>query len=194
MSRLGTLGVWVLVAAALGAVTLGASLAGPVSDSLKVSSYFTYPKTTRPDDGWTEIATDIRLPIAVLDEGDTLSIAMYSFTDNRFGSFVLRAFEEGADVRIFQEEDQTCQKDAEAERLATAGIPYRVDGHSGVMHHKFAVINNRKVITGSYNWSDAAHRQNWENIVVIESAEIAQGYQENFKLMWANGTPFAGCP
>jgi phosphatidylserine/phosphatidylglycerophosphate/cardiolipin synthase-like enzyme len=35
------------------------------------------------------------------------------------------------------------------------------------------VINNQTVITGSYNWSASADKRNWENLLVIQSYEIA---------------------
>lgn len=47
------------------------------------------------------------------------------------------------------------------------------------IHNKFAVIDERVTITGSYNWSKKAVT-NRENIVVINCHEIAQEYLEEF--------------
>ena len=40
------------------------------------------------------------------------------------------------------------------------------------LHHKFAVIDNRKVITGSFNWSPSAAHTNDETLLVIESPQL----------------------
>jgi PLD-like domain len=49
------------------------------------------------------------------------------------------------------------------------------------MHHKFCVIDRSTVITGSYNWSRKA-RRNDENITVVtDSVEFAAKYLETFE-------------
>lgn len=49
------------------------------------------------------------------------------------------------------------------------------------MHHKFCVIDRKTVITGSYNWSRKA-RRNDENITVVtDSIEFAAKYLETFE-------------
>ena len=44
------------------------------------------------------------------------------------------------------------------------------------MHDKFAVIDNETVMTGSFNWTRTASERNYENIVMIKSAKIADKY------------------
>ena len=48
------------------------------------------------------------------------------------------------------------------------------------IHHKFAIIDSSKVITGSYNWSHGA-LQNRENIVIVNSADVAKKYDDEFR-------------
>lgn len=47
------------------------------------------------------------------------------------------------------------------------------------MHHKFAVIDNSRVLTGSYNWSGSAHT-NMENMIVIDDSALAKIYSVQF--------------
>lgn len=61
------------------------------------------------------------------------------------------------------------------------------------MHHKFAVIDGQTVITGSYNWSDNADDNNFENIVVIQYPDLAAAYTEQFDSIW-NFHASPGCP
>lgn len=47
------------------------------------------------------------------------------------------------------------------------------------MHNKYCIIDNNKVIDGSYNWTKSAI-YNEEHIIVVESEIIAKLYKENF--------------
>lgn len=49
-----------------------------------------------------------------------------------------------------------------------------------MVHHKFCIIDDKVVITGSYNWTYFAENRNWENIVVLENSETVNAYIEEF--------------
>ncbi len=44
------------------------------------------------------------------------------------------------------------------------------------LHHKFAVIDNKNVITGSFNGSPSAAHTNNETLLVIHSPQLAQHF------------------
>jgi hypothetical protein len=51
-----------------------------------------------------------------------------------------------------------------------------------LMHNKFCVIDNETVITGSYNWTNGANYNNYENIVVINgNSELNFQFKEQFE-------------
>lgn len=50
-----------------------------------------------------------------------------------------------------------------------------------VLHHKFAVIDNKTVVVGSQNWSDAANFINDEYAIVIQDAKIAQQFSQEYE-------------
>lgn len=52
------------------------------------------------------------------------------------------------------------------------------------MHNKFAVIDERIVITGSFNWSIGARFKNKENVVITNIPSLAKAYEEEFKRLW----------
>lgn len=54
------------------------------------------------------------------------------------------------------------------------------EGKMQDMHNKYCVIDEKIVITGSFNWSFQAANYNFENIVVIESPEIAKKFKKQF--------------
>jgi phosphatidylserine/phosphatidylglycerophosphate/cardiolipin synthase-like enzyme len=49
-----------------------------------------------------------------------------------------------------------------------------------VLHHKFAVVDSRKVIFGSHNWSDAANVTNDEFLVVVDDSATASDFSAEF--------------
>lgn len=86
--------------------------------------------------------------------------------------------------------------------LQNAGIPIIDDTEdkskgSGLMHHKFMVVDDRIVVTGSANWTTSdvhgdidnlATRGNTNNLLKIDSKELARLFTEEFNLMWGDGT------
>jgi phosphatidylserine/phosphatidylglycerophosphate/cardiolipin synthase-like enzyme len=60
-----------------------------------------------------------------------------------------------------------------------------VPEENGIMHNKYCIIDNKKVIDGSYNWSYNAHN-NLEHVIVIESSAVAKMYKESFNKIYNN--------
>ncbi len=52
------------------------------------------------------------------------------------------------------------------------------------LHHKFTVIDNKKVITGSFNWSPAAAHTNDETLLVIHSPTLAAHFTRELNRIW----------
>jgi phosphatidylserine/phosphatidylglycerophosphate/cardiolipin synthase-like enzyme len=68
---------------------------------------------------------------------------------------------------------------------------------SGLMHHKFMVVDRHQVIVTSANWTmsdvygDFGHPEsegNQNNLVEMESGELAAAFATEFELMWGNDT------
>lgn len=55
-------------------------------------------------------------------------------------------------------------------------IPVYIDGNQAILHNKVFIIDNRIIITGSYNFSKNAEQNNNENTLIIDSAKLAQYY------------------
>ena len=49
---------------------------------------------------------------------------------------------------------------------------------------QFAVIYNRTVITGSFNWSPSAAHQNDEVLLVIRSPQVAAHFTQEMDRLW----------
>ena len=52
------------------------------------------------------------------------------------------------------------------------------------LHHKVAVIDARRVITGSFNFTNSAQTRNAENLLVLRSKGLADSYKSNWQAHW----------
>ncbi|KAI8331906.1 hypothetical protein BC941DRAFT_505563 [Chlamydoabsidia padenii] len=115
----------------------------------------------------------------------TLHIAVFSLTDNKTANVLIDAKERGVDVKIVTDNDQLEGKGADVRRLNEEyGIPFKTDNSDQFMHNKFAVIDERIVITGSFNWSIGARFKNKENVIITNIPSLAHAYEEEFGRLW----------
>ena len=56
--------------------------------------------------------------------------------------------------------------------------------HGDKLKHKFAVIDNKTVITGSFNWSPSAAHNNDETLLVIHSPQLAKHFNREMDRLW----------
>jgi phosphatidylserine/phosphatidylglycerophosphate/cardiolipin synthase-like enzyme len=56
------------------------------------------------------------------------------------------------------------------------GIDVAWDGNPAILHHKVFVIDNKTVVTGSFNPTKSADERNDENMLVIHSERVAAWY------------------
>jgi phosphatidylserine/phosphatidylglycerophosphate/cardiolipin synthase-like enzyme len=68
---------------------------------------------------------------------------------------------------------------------------YRWDtSYAAQMHHKYVAIDGNKLLSGSYNLSDNAEHNTFENMFVFEGeryAELVASFEANFASMWETG-------
>ena len=51
-------------------------------------------------------------------------------------------------------------------------------GEYSAMHNKFMVFDMSRVVAGSYNFTTVAQVSNWENLVWLDSADMAEQYKQ----------------
>ncbi len=57
------------------------------------------------------------------------------------------------------------------------------------MHHKFAVIDRKYVLNGSFNWTRQAVTGNNENVLITSDKEMLKGFRSEFEKLWAQFNP-----
>lgn len=110
----------------------------------------------------------------------TIYVAVAWITDKRIWKVLINKAKEGINVEIVFVPDEINQNlEDEFVNLAKSEGKIYWDEH----HHKFCVIDQKTIISGSYNWTiSAAHKINRENIIVIKNNEdLAEQFSDEFK-------------
>ncbi|MEM9922438.1 MAG: DUF655 domain-containing protein [Cyanobacteria bacterium P01_D01_bin.50] len=68
--------------------------------------------------------------------------------------------------------------------INTVGVPLLTSGD--LLHHKYAVIDGKTVITGSHNWTEAANIGNDETVLAITNPTVAAHYLREFERLYKN--------
>lgn len=113
-----------------------------------------------------------------------INIAMYIFTDKEIAIPLSKARERGVKVRVYLDRDQVDYKYSQSRFLVQRGIKTRISTNNYIMHNKFAIIDNRILLTGSYNWTFSANHRNDENLMVIDDPDVISRYQNYFEKLW----------
>ena len=116
----------------------------------------------------------------------TIHVFIYSFTEDSIGDAVARAYQRGVDVRIVFEKQEISQY-SEYMRLRNLGVQVRNDTNSALMHDKVGIVDGKIVLTGSFNWSNAAENSNNENLIILYGQTLAAQYEQNFQTIWIAG-------
>lgn len=114
----------------------------------------------------------------------SIDLALYSLTEDNIAQAIIDAHKRGVKVRLAIDKAQAGGKSADDEKLEEVGIPVkRMRGMAGgLMHHKFAIIDGKTVLTGSYNWTKGGTYKNSENLLIMDS--LVEEYQIEFNKLW----------
>ena len=115
---------------------------------------------------------------------EEIVIAIYSFTLDNVSDALARARERGVSVRVVFDKLQASNQYSVDEKLIEMGVATKIKEGSGYMHNKFTVIDRKKVLTGSFNYSKNGDTKNDENLVLIISKKIAEQYVAEFEELW----------
>lgn len=113
----------------------------------------------------------------------SIDVAMYCFTRRDLAWALVRAKNRGVKVRVILDESNSHSKYSKFRFFENKGINVKL--HEITMHNKFAIIDGKILITGSYNWTASAEERNRENILIIKNApDLTDKYQQEFDKLW----------
>lgn len=133
-----------------------------------------------PEDGALE-----HIMNAVRAAQESIDFMAYSFTTDELAKAMIERAKAGVTVRgVFDKDQYHSNAGTEFDTLHKAGIDVWLDGNPRLMHHKVIIIDQKVVITGSYNFSYNAEYVNDENTLIIHNQDIAAQYMTEFRQIY----------
>ena len=109
---------------------------------------------------------------------------MYYLSSRDIAQALVQASENNVRVRIVLDQGQEIESASKSGYLIKHGIEVRYHLGFGLMHNKFAIIDGKSLITGSFNWTLTAEERNEENLLIITDEGTIEKYKERFDYLW----------
>jgi len=113
-----------------------------------------------------------------------IDICVFTITFDRIAEAIVRAHQRGAAVRLITDREKVADLGSDIYKLQMAGVDVRPDRSRHHMHHKFALFDDRMLVTGSFNWTRAAALDNDENLIVTADPNLVNAFARAFERLW----------
>jgi phosphatidylserine/phosphatidylglycerophosphate/cardiolipin synthase-like enzyme len=149
---------------------------------------FSGGKKTKPQYGSVRVyfcpedSCEMRLLDVLSKAEDNIKFMTFSFTSKKVAEKLIDKSNAGVSVIGVYERRQSGGYSTFS-NLRDNRIAVYLDGNKRSMHHKVFIIDNRTVVTGSYNPTGNGNKYNDENMLIINDEEIAGQYLEEFELV-----------
>lgn len=123
---------------------------------------------------------------AILSAKHSLDVCVYFLTHPSLIDAIVEVFHKDVPVRIITDADMSDNTSSTEHiyKMRKLGIRLRTKQSFYYMHHKFAVIDKRILITGSTNWTKNGFFGNFENIIITNQPDLAKPFAEEFERLW----------
>lgn len=120
----------------------------------------------------------------------SIHIAAYMFTSKPVALALLDARQRGVEIAVVADRKESTASYSATRFLASKGLAVRLNGRYTILHHKFMIIDQLHVQTGSFNYTAAAASKNAENVLIIwNAADLAARYEAQWQQLWQEAAP-----
>jgi phosphatidylserine/phosphatidylglycerophosphate/cardiolipin synthase-like enzyme len=134
-----------------------------------------------PDDGVPDHVLSI-----LRKAQESIYFMAFSFTDDDLGEAIRsRAAKDVIVAGVMDSEQVNFNIGTEYDLFRQANLDVFLDGNPAQMHHKTIIVDEKIVITGSYNFTRSATTRNDENLLIIYDAQIAEFFMQEFQRIYS---------
>lgn len=117
-------------------------------------------------------------------------VLAYSFTSKAIAQALVDAKLRGVHVDLVLDFSNEHEVYSDLHFFLEQGLAPVIDPHHAIAHNKVMIIDNRTLLTGSFNFTQHAENDNAENLLVIKGhPELVRAYKENFQTHKAHARP-----
>lgn len=156
-----------------------------LSDVVKVLDH-ARPESNIDTEVWFSPGTECRDAILrhLISARRRLDICVFTIADDDLSAAIIKAHKRGVAVRVITDNDKRFDAGSDIQLLADAGIAIVMDPGKAHMHHKFALVDDRWLLNGSFNWTRSASTVNDENLVVTNDPQQLRVFAAQFDELW----------
>jgi phosphatidylserine/phosphatidylglycerophosphate/cardiolipin synthase-like enzyme len=120
--------------------------------------------------------------VELIDSAEkSIDIEVYAFTSRDIVDALVRAKHRDVEIRIILDR---INREMHDELLAKGfNVKYATKAYK-TTHSKIMIIDNKKVLVGSHNFSNSALYKNREASVIISNSDVVAEFAEEFEMDW----------
>lgn len=101
---------------------------------------------------------------------ESIRVAMFTWTHPLLTEAVISAHKRGVKVEVLLDRDQAFAVSYKAlKALKEGGVNVHLSSGIGLLHHKFAWIDEKTLVNGSANWTKSAFKRNSDCLLILHS-------------------------
>lgn len=115
-----------------------------------------------------------------------VDLCIYMFTQSTLARLLRDLHKANIKVRIITDGSEDEATGSQVDRLRDIGIEIKSNkrGTGALMHHKFVIIDEDILLSGSFNWTNKAVVSNYEAVLVTSTRSLVLPFVEKFDEMW----------
>ncbi|MBT9554943.1 MAG: endonuclease [Myxococcales bacterium] len=114
----------------------------------------------------------------------SVDVCVFTITDDHLSAAIMEAHGRGVAIRIVSDDEKSTDTGSDINTLRRLGVAVAIDTSPSHMHHKFAIFDRKRLVTGSYNWTRSAFAENQENIILTAEPGLVSRFQDTFDALW----------
>lgn len=123
----------------------------------------------------------------MLNAEEKVQIAVAWFTNENLFKTLVKLLRKDISIELILNNDHINNRESglDFNEFLDAGGKFYFSNNSNLMHHKFLIIDEKIVVSGSYNWTYNAEFRNRENILSSTDSNIIQQFINEFESLKA---------
>lgn len=111
---------------------------------------------------------------------NSIWVQAYSFTSAKIGEALVNAKTKGVNVQVILDKSNENDPNSLIHLMMENNIPVYLDRSHKIAHSKIMILDDRDVLSGSFNFSKSADEANSENCIHITDRNTTISYQNDW--------------